>query len=251
MRLEVQGLSVARGRKHIVGDVSFTVNEGEWLMLVGRNGAGKSTVLRAVSCAIPSEGRLLLDGADLRRMRPAERALYLGMLEAGSGSACAFTVEELVSMGRYAHRGPLTGRGDPEGQARIEEALALTGLTELRRHSLLSLSSGERQRTFLAQVLCQAPSLLLLDEPDSHLDLSYTRQLYELIDRWRREPGRAVVSVVHDLSAARRFGSHALLLSEGRALAQGPCGQVLTDDRLAAAWGMDVAGWMRELAAVW
>lgn len=148
-------------------------------------------------------------------------------------------------MGRYAHRKSFSGKGDADGEARIEEALQQTGMTELRHHSMLSLSSGERQRAFLAQVLCQEPSLLLLDEPESHLDLSYTRQLYALIDNWRRQPSHAVISVVHDLSAAKRFGTCALLLDHGVCKNFGSMEQVLTDDHIAQAWGTDAAEWLR------
>lgn len=148
-------------------------------------------------------------------------------------------------MGRYAHGNGPAGRGDPQGKQRIDEALALTGMEPLRHHSLLTLSSGERQRAFLAQVLCQDPALLLLDEPASHLDLSYARQLYQLVDQWRIQTGRAVISVVHDLSVARRFGTHALLLKDGRTQGFGPCREVLTDEALSDAWQMDVFGWMR------
>ena len=251
MRLQVSGLTVCRGGREIVRDVDFTVNDGEWLMLVGLNGAGKSTILRAVSGAIPCEGTVLLDGEDVRRMKPVRRALRLGMLEAGSTSAYAFTVRQIVEMGRYAHGGGLTGRGDPEGAAHVDEALRLTGLETMQHHSMLTLSSGERQRAFLAQVLCQDPVLLLLDEPASHLDLSYAKQMYELVDVWRRQPGRAVISVVHDLSAARCFGTHALLLDAGQVGAFGTVNDVLTDETLAVAWHMDVAAWMRQLTAVW
>lgn len=251
MRLEVQHLQVSRGGRPIVRDVSFTLAEGQWMMLAGMNGAGKSTLLRAVSCAIPSTGGLTLDGQPLRDMKPTARALKMGMLEAGSAVTYGYTVEQLVSMGRYAHRGGILGRGDPQGEAAVRDALTLTGLWDMRQHSMLTLSSGERQRAFLAQVLCQQPALLLLDEPASHLDLTYTRQLYELVDQWRQEPGRAVISVVHDLSAARRYGTHALLMKDGQALSQGTCTDTLTDAHLADAWDMDVAGWMRELARVW
>lgn len=92
MMLQVNDLSVNRGGRNIVTNVSFSVNENDWLMLVGPNGAGKSTVLRAISCTTPSSGRILLNGVDLRRMKPTERALHMGMLEAGSSSAYAFTV---------------------------------------------------------------------------------------------------------------------------------------------------------------
>ena len=102
----------------------------------------------------------------------------------------------------------------------------------------------------LAQVLCQEPDVLLLDEPGNHLDLRFQQELFLLIDAWRREPGHAVVSVVHDLSLARKFGTHALLLSSGRGT-YGEISAILTPSALESAWQMDVVGWLRSLGDVW
>ena len=116
---------------------------------------------------------------------------------------------------------------------------------------MLTLSGGEQQRVFLAQVLCQDPELLILDEPANHLDLPYQKELFSLIGNWLKTPGRAAVTVMHDLSLARKYGSHALLMDRGRCAAQGKTGDVLTPDALRQAYGMDVYGWIRELLQCW
>ena len=133
--------------------------------------------------------------------------------------------------------------------ADTDDVIAHLGKNPLVRG--LTLSGGELQRTFLAQVLAQDPKLLLLDEPTNHLDLIYQKQIFALIGSWLREPGRAVVSVVHDLSLARSFGTDALLMDHGRQIAHGPAAQVLTPERLNAVYGMDVPAWMRSLYAQW
>ena len=115
----------------------------------------------------------------------------------------------------------------------------------------LTLSGGELQRTFLAQVLAQNPKLLLLDEPTNHLDLIYQKQIFALIGQWLQTPGRAVVSVVHDLSLARAFGTDALLMDSGRKIALGRANDVLTPANLDRVYGMDVAAWMRGLYSQW
>ena len=97
----------------------------------------------------------------------------------------------------------------------MERALEMTGLTDLRQASMLTLSGGETQRAFLAQVFAQDPRVLILDEPANHLDLNYQQQIFSLIQAWLRQPGRAVLSVVHDLSLARRYGTHAVLMHRG------------------------------------
>ena len=161
----------------------------------------------------------------------------------------AFTVREVVRLGRYAYR---RDRGkDPEGETRIQRALELTGMDALADKSVLHLSGGELQRVFLAQLFAQNPRVLILDEPTNHLDLIYQKQVFELVSEWRREPGRAVISVVHDLSLARAYGTQALLLYEKHALAQGSMDHVFDPACLNAAYGMDVAAWMRTMLSQW
>ena len=162
-----------------------------------------------------------------------------------------YTVEEIVQLGRYAHQRGLLGRRDEDGPDAIERALELTGMKLLRKRSLLELSGGEVQRAFLAQVLAQEPEILLLDEPANHLDLVYQQNLFTLIGQWLQTPGRAALSVVHDLSIARRYGTHAVLMNEGRAVAQGPIEAVFTPENLQKVYQMDVYGWMNDLYALW
>ena len=248
MNLSAKHVSVLRGRTEIVHDVSFSVSDGQWLMICGPNGAGKSTLLSAVSQELPYTGLVTLDGIDLRRMKPRPLARRMAMLRQLSDLAYAYTVEEVVAMGRYAHRGLL--QADSGGAEAVERALQAVQLQDKRRQNILTLSGGERQRMLLAQVLCQEPDVLLLDEPGNHLDLRFQQELFLLIDAWRREPGHAVVSVVHDLSLARKFGTHALLLSAGRG-AYGEIADILTPSALESAWQMDVVGWLRSLGDVW
>lgn len=249
--LDVRDLTVALGGKTIVRDVSFSVCDGQWLMLVGPNGAGKSTVVSAVSRSIPYVGRVTVAGVDIQKSKPAELARKMAVLTQKHYVGYDFTVEEVVSLGRYAHgRGMLSARTD-EDETHIAHALSLTGMTELRNQSVLTLSGGELQRTFLAQVFAQDPCLLILDEPTNHLDLKYQQQIFDLIREWLKTSGRAVMSVVHDLSLARAYGSHALLMAQGSVLACGAMDEVFSPDKLARAFDMDVPAWMRGLLAQW
>ena len=250
--LDVRNLSVRYGDLHVVDEVSFTVSEGQWLMIVGPNGAGKSTIINAITQGVAYTGEALLDGMDLKAMKASDRAKKLGVLTQSHYVSYSFTVEEVVRLGRYAHTARLLGKRDKQADdAAVEEALAYTGMTAQRRQSVLTLSGGELQRTFLAQVFAQKPKLLLLDEPTNHLDLVYQKQVFTLISEWLKEPGRAVVSVVHDLSLAKAYGTHALLLSRGKRVAIGPSAEVLLPENLDPVYDMDVAGWMRELLALW
>ena len=249
--LDVDRLSVRYGTKQIVESLSFSVSEGQWLMIAGPNGAGKSTALVAITQGAPYTGRVLFEGQDVKNMKPALRAQAIGVLAQNHFVGYGFTVEEVVRLGRFAYSGGLLGRSREDDTAHVERALTLTGLQDRRQQSVLTLSGGELQRTFLAQVLAQDPKLLLLDEPTNHLDLIYQKQIFALIGQWLQTPGRAVVSVVHDLSLARAFGTDALLMDHGRLAALGQANSVLTPANLDRVYGMDVAAWMRSLYSQW
>ena len=249
--LQAEQITVRYGTRTALDSLSFSLEEHQWLMLVGPNGAGKSTLIRALAQNVPYTGTFTLFGQHLNTMKPAERAKQIGFLSQSHSVQYAYTAEEIVRLGRYAHTSGFLSHRDENGEEAIEQALATTGMTEYRSTNILNLSGGELQRTFLAQVFAQQPQLLVLDEPANHLDLPYQKRIFDLIDKWRKDPKRAVLSVVHDLGLARRYGTHAVLLEEGRCVSQGKCTEVLTPENLKKVYRMDVHGWMQEQLKLW
>lgn len=249
--LSTENVSVRYGDCVVVDGLSLSLREGQWLMLVGPNGAGKSTLIQAISQSAPYTGRILLDGRDVRSYKPAQLARRIGVLSQHNNVGYSYTVDEIVGLGRYAHTSGFLSSRDDGGKERVDNALRLTGLEALRHHSALTLSGGELQRTFLAQVFAQDPQILILDEPANHLDLVYQRHIFSLIQDWLKQPGRAVVSVVHDLSLARRYGTHAVLMHHGHCVSQGTIREVLTSENLQRVYDMDVYEWMQEMLSQW
>jgi len=249
--LKAEHITVRYGEHTVVDRLSFHLHEGQWLMLVGPNGAGKSTLIEAISQGVPYTGRVLLGETDVRRLKPQQLARRIGVLAQKNAVGYAYTVDEVVGLGRYAYTQSFLASRDDGGRELVERALELTGLTELRRASVLTLSGGELQRTFLAQVFAQNPQILILDEPANHLDLKYQQHIFSLIEEWLKTPGRAVMSVVHDLSLARKYGTHAVLMHRGKSVAQGKIRDVLTRENLQAVYEMDVYGWIEDMLAQW
>ncbi len=244
-------ITVRYGDTAVVDDLSFRLEEGQWLMLAGPNGAGKSTLIEAVARGVPYTGSIMWGGQDIRSLKPAQLARRIGVLSQKNAVGYAYTVEEVAGLGRYAYKAGFFSGRDDDGERQVERALELTGLTELRHASMLTLSGGETQRAFLAQVFAQDPQVLILDEPANHLDLKYQQHIFSLIRSWLREPGRAVMSVVHDLSLARRYGSHAVLMDHGRCISQGTVADVMTPENLRKVYDMDVYAWMRDMLKQW
>ena len=213
--LEVSRLSVQFGQKKIVDGLSFTVEEGQWLMIVGPNGAGKSTALNAVTQGVPYTGRVLFAGQDVAKMKPALRAQAIGVLAQNHFVGYGFTVEEVVRLGRFAYAGGLFGRSQTEDREKVEQALTLAGLQDKRRQSVLTLSGGELQRTFLAQVLAQDPKLLLLDEHTAALDPATAAKVLELSDKIVEENGLTALMITHNMKDAIAHGNRLIMMNEG------------------------------------
>lgn len=249
--LEIKNLSVRYGDFDIVNDVSLSVMPGQWLMIVGPNGAGKSTIINAISQGAPYTGEILFDGEDISGLKPSVLAKKFGVLSQSHSVSYSFSVEEIVMLGRYAYSKSIFSSKNDSDVEKVRDALEKTGMTALKDHSVLTLSGGELQRTFLAQLIAQDPRMLILDEPTNHLDLVYQKQTFELISRWIKDTGRAVMSVVHDLNLAKAFGTHAVLLDKGRIVASGEAGEVLTAEYLNSVYMMDVYKWMTDMLSQW
>ena len=249
--LEVQNLTVRYGERTVVEDVSFSLEEGRWLMLIGPNGAGKSTIVNAIAQSAPYTGRILYEGEDMRRLKPTELAKKIGILSQNHSVGYSFTVEEVVRLGRYSYAPGIFSRHSDADEESVERAVELTGIAPMLKQSVLTLSGGELQRTFLAQLLAQDPQILILDEPTNHLDLVYQKQIFALIRQWLAQSGRAVISVVHDLSLARAYGTDALLLHNGRLAMAGEGDAVFDPAVLNGVYSMDVTEWMRTMLSQW
>ena len=249
--LRAEHIRVRYGEKTAVDGVSFRAEAGQWWTIAGPNGAGKTSLAAALTRGVKHDGKVFLHEREAESYKTGEYARKVGILSQINDVIYGFTVGEVVNMGRYAHRRGFLRGQDPEGEEKVSRALELTGLRDLRNRSLLTLSGGEIQRVFLAQVLAQDPELLILDEPANHLDLPFQRRFFDMVKEWLQTPGKAVITVMHDLALARKYGTHALLMSEGKCISGGEAEDVLTPENLEQAYGMDIYKWMRELLEEW
>ena len=211
--LEFQNVSYSVGGRAILNDVSFALPKGRFTVLLGRNGRGKTTLLRAVNREIAHKGCILLDGVPTERLALRERARRISLLPQVLPTA-EMTVGELVALGRLPHLAPLARMSEGD-RAAVAHALALTEAERLAERRLSSLSGGERQRAFLAMALAVEAPILLLDEPTTYLDADARRQFLALLCRLVREEGKTVLAVLHDLNEALRTADSILLLREG------------------------------------
>ncbi len=213
---------------------------GRLVCLLGPNGSGKTTLLRCLLGHLrPQSGEIQLDGKPLPAYSPRGLARLMAYVPQLPRSAFTFSVREIVLMGRYAHAGMLgmAGRQDRE-VARL--AMEMTGTTALADRSLEELSGGEAQCVMIARALAQQPSVTLLDEPTSHLDIRNQLAIYRMMARLAGDWGMAVVCVSHDVNLAARFADELILMRDGRVVAAGPPGETIREDVLGETYAVDV-----------
>jgi len=238
IKLQVRGLTVGYGPLTVLRDVDFSVAKGGFAAIIGPNGAGKSSLLRCISRVIkPGGGSIYLDGTDLFRIKLREMAKTIAVVPQDMAVDFDFTVEEIVTMGRYPHLKPLSRENDRDREI-IRRAIEMTGLTDLVAQSAGSLSGGERQRVSFARALAQEPELLLLDEPTANLDLNYQMEFLELAERLSREKGVTIIAAIHDLNLAAQFFNQFILLGDKKVLAVGKPEEVLTSENIQLAYGV-------------
>ncbi|MGQ9525594.1 MAG: heme ABC transporter ATP-binding protein [Armatimonadota bacterium] len=238
--LEVNGITVQFGASRVLDGVTFSVRKGEFVGIVGPNGSGKTTLIRTISRVLsPRVGTVMLGGEDVRRLTQTLLARRVAVVPQSAQVGFDFTVEELVLMGRAPHQGRL-GLDTEKDREIARHAMARTRVLHLAERSAQSLSGGELQRVMLARALAQQPEVLLLDEPTSHLDMSFQVEVLEMVRALSRHDGITVIAVLHDLNLASCYCERLVLLKEGAVVAIGRPEDVLTADLIADVYGADV-----------
>lgn len=236
--LEATGLTSGYGATTIVDGVDIALPPGRISVIVGANACGKSTLLKTLSRLLPaSAGSVVLDGKRIDQMPTKELARTLGLLPQQPIAPEGIAVADLVGRGRHPHQ-KLFRTWTAEDERAVTEALAVTGVTELADRPVDELSGGQRQRVWLAMILAQETSLLLLDEPTTYLDIAHQIELLELLSALNRDKGHTVVAVLHDLNHACRYGTHIIAMSEGRIVAQGAPRDIVTAELVEAVFGL-------------
>ncbi|MFH0768989.1 MAG: ABC transporter ATP-binding protein [Chloroflexota bacterium] len=239
IKIEMQNIWLGYHRKEVLKGVNFQVLPGEMVGLIGPNGCGKSTIIRALSGIIsPYRGRILLDGKDLVSISRQELARMLGVVPQMPLLPSAFTAFEIVLMGRNPHLGLF----QYEGQTELDiawRAMELTMTWHLAKRRVSELSGGEIQCLLIARALTQETKAVLLDEPTANLDIGRQIEILNLIKNLCLKNNLAVLAALHDLNLASQYCDRLVLIKDGQVHAQGTPGEVITSQNIKEVYGAD------------
>jgi iron complex transport system ATP-binding protein len=225
---------------HALAEISLRVAPGEVAALLGANGAGKSTLLRVAAGLIaPTGGRASIGGKDVGDSSRRALARIVAFVPQSEAVPVGFSVRDVVAMGRAPHQGGWM-RESPRDRAAVDRAIERFSLARLAGRSLETLSGGEQRRVAMARAVAQEPRVLLLDEPAAFLDVHHRLAFYGLLAEAAARDGIACVVALHDLDAAARFATKAVLMREGRIVASGAPDMVMTPDRLRGALDAEI-----------
>jgi len=239
IKIEMQNVCLGYGRKAVLKDVTFQVRPGEMVGLIGPNGCGKSTVIRALSRIIsPFSGRILLDGESVAKISRRDLARLLGVVPQMPLLPSAFTAFEIVLMGRNPHLGLFQYEG-PKELAIAWQAMEKTGTQSLAGRRVSELSGGEIQCLLIARVLAQETKAILLDEPTANLDIGRQVEVLDLFKNLCREDNLAILAALHDLNLASQYCNRLILINDGRIHAEGTPREVITARNIEDVYGAE------------
>jgi len=240
-----------RGAK-IISGINLRVAEGERVSIIGPNGCGKTTLLKAICKLIPlMGGDVFIRGENISAIGRKKLANSISMMAQISEQWFDFTVFDTVLMGRYSKRRGALSTDTSEDLRIVEECLRTVGMLGQANDSITWLSAGQRQRVMLSRAFAQEPGIIVLDEPTNHLDLKHQAELFDHLQTWVSKPGRAVIQVMHDLNFARMYSDRVILMHGGKLIAEGMPENVMNIDALDDAYGFNIRQFMHSSLKLW
>lgn len=223
----------------IVPCFDIAIQKGKITSIIGANGCGKSTVLKAIGRIIKSEsGVVIINDADMLKMRSNEIAKQMAILPQSPSAPGTLTCKELVSYGRFPYQKGL-GKLSAEDKDMIDWALSVTNMSQFGDREIAGLSGGQRQRVWIAMALAQQTGIILLDEPTTYLDLAHQLEVLELLKKLNCEQNTTIVMVLHDLNLASKYSDALLAMKDGKIETYGTAAEVMTPETLRVCFGID------------
>lgn len=235
--IKTKKLDHSYGNMPVLTDISFSVQKGDFFIIIGPNGSGKTTLMKTISgIEKRQKGQVEIMGQPMQNYSRKSLARTIAFVPQMVLEDIPFTVMEVVLMGRSPHLGIL-GMEEKTDFGIARQAMAFTEVEHLANRKIDQLSGGERQRVFIARAICQEPQMILLDEPTAALDLAHQVRVMDLMEKLKEEKGVTVIMVSHDVNLAAMYGDRLLLIKEGKIVSLGTPTEVINFQTLEEAYG--------------
>ena len=239
MSLEVKALEYTYGEYLVLDGIDLPIIDGEVIGILGPNGCGKTTLLKNLNKNLsPAAGCVMLDGEDLKDLTKKDIATKIAAVPQTNEIHFAFTVRDIVAMGRMPFQSMMGGESSEDSRI-IDEAIERTGLSRYRDRRINTMSGGERQRVIIARAIAQTPKILLMDEPTLHLDISMQIDALKMVHKLSKETGLTVVIVSHDLPLVSRYCDRIVMIHDHKIFAVGTPEEVLTPENMRIVFNVD------------
>ncbi|MDR7075670.1 iron complex transport system ATP-binding protein [Neobacillus niacini] len=239
--IHVQNLVGGYNHSPIIKDLDLEIKKGEFFALLGPNGSGKTTLFKLITGQLPTiSGKVSICGKEISSLSKLEKAQKMAVLTQEVQVSFDYTVEEIISLGRYPHQKGIFKQLSKEDRKVIEEVMEITQISDFRKTQFRLISGGEKQRVLLAKALAQEPEILLLDEPTNHLDIKHTFQVLNLLKERQQTTGLTIFAILHDLNVASLYADRIALLHDGSFLEVGDVDLLRKVDQLKKVYKVNV-----------
>ncbi len=245
--LKVSNISCGYEEKLVISNMSFSLKEGESLCIIGSNGCGKTTLLKAISGLLPYNGSIKLNDNEIKETKPSQIGKTVAMLSQQSMVYFSYSVFDTVMLGRYVKlpKGVFT-RPDKSHTEYVMYCLEKVGIADLHDRDIQTLSGGQLQKVLLARALAQEPQIILLDEPSNHLDIKSQMELFSFLKQWTQDEKHSVIGVLHDVNLALNFFERGLFMKNGDIIFNAKHSEATRED-LFTTYSFDVVDYLTEL----
>ncbi|MBD5638742.1 ABC transporter ATP-binding protein [Clostridium botulinum] len=236
--IEAKNLKLCYDEKIVLDNINLDIEKGKITALIGSNGCGKSTLIKAIARILyPKSGSILMEDRDILKMPSKEVAKLLAMLPQSSNAPEDFTIYDLVKQGRYPYHNLLSFWSKKDEEI-VLESIKKVGLINEKDRTLSNLSGGQRQRAWIALSLAQDTDIILLDEPTNHLDIKYQLEILNILRDLNEKENRTIVMVIHDINHALKYADNIVAIKNGNILAQGPKEHIINEELVESVFGV-------------
>lgn len=249
--IKIDNVSVYYNKFKALNNISFNIECGQNLSIIGPNGCGKTTLLKCISNNINFEGNIYINNKNIKSLKRKQLAKKVGMLSQLMSISFNYSIFDTVMMGRYVHQNRFLINNDKKDIDIVLNSLKIVDLLSIKDKYISNLSGGQLQRVFLARLIAQNPDIILLDEPTNHLDFKYQIELIQFLKKWGEDNNKTIIGVIHDINLAMLLTDNILILQDGNIRCLDKSHNIIKTNILNELYNINIKDYMLESLKKW